>query len=314
MIFIDEFQIAVAATYDKWINAMEEALSAISDGTVKVPKRTHIDLGKDALLLMPAIGKDYFATKLVSFFPLNRLEQKPSIYGTLILNDRKTGEPLAVIDGSKLTAMRTAAVSGIGVRYLSDEKASSIGIIGAGIQGFHQALFACSQREISKLYVYDNRRELTGKFCSELRKIYPRIKIAPSQDAKDLCEKSEIIITATNSFTPVLPSEQSYLKRKTIIAIGSYKQEMRELPDELFSLVDYVFFDTEHGLSESGDLIYPLNNGLIAADKFYPVYDLISGKVKPKSSTRLFKTVGFAAFDLYAAKLVYEASIVSNQY
>jgi len=314
MIFIDEFQIAVAATYDKWIIAMEEALAAITDGSVKVPKRIHIDLGKDTLLLMPAIGKDYFATKLVTFFPHNSWENKPSIYGTLILNDRKTGEPLAVIDGSKLTAMRTAAVSGIGIKYMSDEKASSLGIIGAGIQGFHQALFACSQREISKLYVYDNRRELTGRFCSELRKIYPRIKIAPSSDIKELCEKSEIIITATNSFSPVLPSEKAYLEGKTIIAIGSYKKEMRELPDELFSLVDYVFFDTEHGLSESGDLIYPLNNALIRADKFYPVHDLITGKVKPKSSTRLFKTVGFAAFDLYAAILVYNASVVANQY
>jgi ornithine cyclodeaminase/alanine dehydrogenase-like protein (mu-crystallin family) len=112
----------------------------------------------------------------------------------------------------------------------------------------------------------------------------------------------------------VLPSEQSYLEGKTIIAIGSYKKEMRELPDELFGFVDYVFFDTEHGLSESGDLIYPINNALIPTDKFYPVYDLITGKVKPKSTTRLFKTVGFAAFDLYAAILVYNASIVANQY
>jgi ornithine cyclodeaminase/alanine dehydrogenase-like protein (mu-crystallin family) len=116
MIFIDEFQIAVAATYDKWIIAMEESLAAITDGSVKVPRRTNIDLGKDTLLLMPAIGKDYFATKLVTFFPNNSRENKPSIYGTLILNDRNTGEPLAVIDGSKLTAMRTAAVSAIGIK------------------------------------------------------------------------------------------------------------------------------------------------------------------------------------------------------
>jgi hypothetical protein len=66
MIFIDEFQIAVTASYDKWINKMEQALLAISDGSVTVPKRTHIDIDRDALLLMPSIGKDYFATKLVS--------------------------------------------------------------------------------------------------------------------------------------------------------------------------------------------------------------------------------------------------------
>jgi ornithine cyclodeaminase/alanine dehydrogenase-like protein (mu-crystallin family) len=307
MIFIDEFQIAVTATYDKWINAMQDAVAAISDGSVMVPKRIHIDLHKDALLIMPSVGKEYFATKLVSFFPMNMKENIPSIYGTVVLNSRKTGEPLAIIDGSKLTAMRTAAVSGIGIRFLCDEKISSIGIIGAGIQGFHQALFACSQREITKLTVYDNRRELLGKFCAELRKIYPRIKISPASDETELCRKSELIITATNSFYPVLPSEKSILEGKTIIAIGSYKKEMRELPDELFELVDFVFIDSEHGLSESGDLIDPLKTGLINAEKVQSLSELISGRIMSKSPTRLLKTVGNAAFDLYAAILVYES-------
>jgi ornithine cyclodeaminase/alanine dehydrogenase-like protein (mu-crystallin family) len=306
MLFIDEFRIAVSASYDKWIDTMEEALVAIKDGSVFVPKRTHIDFGKDALLLMPSFGEKYFATKLVSFFPLNRLINKPSIYGTVILNDRKSGEPLAVIDGSKLTAMRTAAVAGVGIRLLSPENATSLGIIGTGVQGFHQALFACSQRNISHLYVFDNRKELIPKFCSELGKVFPKMKIIPASDVKELCSRCEIIITATNSFSPVLPDDISFLEGKTIIAIGSYKHDMRELPDSLFSLLDYVFIDTEHGLTESGDLIDPLRDKLIPAEKFCPASDLVSGKVKPGKSTRLFKTVGFAAFDLFAAVLVYE--------
>jgi ornithine cyclodeaminase len=285
---------------------MEEALVAINDGSVFVPERTHIDFGKDALLLMPSFGEKYFATKLVSFFPLNRFINKPSIYGTVILNDRKSGEPLVVIDGSKLTAMRTAAVAGVGIRFLSPENATSLGIIGTGVQGFHQALFACSQRNISKLYLFDNRKELAVKLSSELGKIYPKIKISVVSDTKELCSKSEIIITATNSFTPVLPSDVSLLEGKTIIAIGSYKPDMRELPDELFGLLDYVFIDTEHGLNESGDLIDPFLQQLVTSDRFCNLNNLLSGNVKPQKPTRLFKTVGLAAFDLYAAILVYE--------
>ncbi|MBA4321804.1 MAG: hypothetical protein C0408_03195 [Odoribacter sp.] len=306
MIFIDEFQIAITASYDKWIDVMQQASLAIADGSVIIPKRTHIDFGKDALLLMPSIGKDYFATKLVSIFPLNKLINKPSIYGTVILNDRKSGEPLAVFDGSKLTAMRTAAVGSIGVRLLSPENASTLGIIGAGVHGYHQALFACSQRKITRLYVFDKNKELLAGFCSELGKVFPRIKIIQVSDVKELCSKSEIIITATNSFTPVLPTEISFLQGKTIIAIGSYKHDMRELPDELYRLLDYVFIDTEHGMTESGDLIDPLHNNLIPADRFRTVNELISGKIQPQKPTRLFKTVGLAAFDLYAAILVYE--------
>jgi ornithine cyclodeaminase/alanine dehydrogenase-like protein (mu-crystallin family) len=306
MIYIDEFQIAVTASYDKWINTMQEALHAIAIGSVIVPKRTHIDFGKEALLLMPSFGEKYFATKLVSFYPYNYLINKPSIYGTVILNDRKTGEPLAVIDGSKLTAMRTAAVASIGVRYLSPDNASCLGIIGVGVQGFHQVLFACSQRNISRVFVFDKRKELIPKFCSELGKVFPRIKIIPVSDVKELCSKSEIIITATNSSVPVIPNEISFLEGKTIIAIGSYSPEMRELPDELFGLIDYVFIDTDHGLSESGDLIDPFRNKLIPSEKFCPVHKLVSGQIQPQKPTRLFKTVGFAAFDLYAAILVYE--------
>jgi ornithine cyclodeaminase/alanine dehydrogenase-like protein (mu-crystallin family) len=306
MIFIDEFQIAITASYDKWVDKMQEALLAIADGSVIVPKRTHIDFGEDSLLLMPSIGEKYFSTKLVSFFPSNNLINKPSIYGTVILNDRKSGEPLAVIDGSKLTAMRTAAVASVGLRVLAPENATTLGIIGTGVQGFHQALFACSQRNISRLFVFDNRRELTVSFCAELSKVFPRIKIIPANDVRELCSKSEIIITATNSSTPVLPTDISLLDGKTIIAIGSYKPEMRELPDELYRLVDYVFIDTEHGMSESGDLIDPINRNLLSKDRFVNVSDLVSGKIHTQKPTRLFKTVGLAAFDLYAAILVYE--------
>ena len=132
------------------------------------------------------------------------------------------------------------------------------------------------------------------------------MKIIPVSDVKELCSKSELIITATDSVTPVLPSEVSFLEGKTIIAIGSYKPEMRELPDELYGLLDYVFIDTGHGLSESGDLIVPLRDNLIPSDRFCQVYDLVSGKIQPQKPTRLFKTVGLAAFDLYAAILIYE--------
>ena len=93
---------------------------------------------------MPCFGSDYFSTKLVSVFPKNLLIKEPMIYGSVILNDGQTGKPLAVMDGSKLTAMRTAAVGAVGVKHLSPENASTLGVVGLGIQGFHQALFACN--------------------------------------------------------------------------------------------------------------------------------------------------------------------------
>ena len=116
MILIDSNTIGNAAPIKDWVTAMENALRDTATGMVEVPQRLHFDRGEKTLLLMPCFGEDYFSTKLVSVFPENLKKQKPVINGTVILNDGKTGEPLAALDGSKLTAMRTAAVGSVGIK------------------------------------------------------------------------------------------------------------------------------------------------------------------------------------------------------
>jgi len=306
MIQIESNTIGKAAPIRDWIVAMEDALRDTAEGRVDVPARSHIDRGHDTLLLMPCFGKDYFSTKLVSVFPKNPLKHKPIIYGTVVLNDGQTGEPLAVLDGSKLTAMRTAAVGSVGVKYLSSEKASTLGIIGLGIQGFHQALFACEIRPIKELRILDRSREKTKLFARRFHAYFKNVKVITCETSEELCRASEIIITATGSHQPVVPENGGWWKGKTLIGIGSYKPEMREFPDEVMAELSQVFVDTMQGLIEAGDLLNPLNSGIISRDQVVPVSDLISGKVAANGETRFFKSVGMAAFDLYAARLVYE--------
>lgn len=306
MIQIDSNAIGKAAPIRNWIAAMEDALRDTAEGRVEVPPRSHIDRGQDTFLLMPCFGKDYFSTKLVSVFPENLLKQKPLIYGTVILNDGRTGEPLAVLDGSKLTAMRTAAVGSVGVKYLAPESASTLGIIGLGIQGFHQALFACEIRPIKELRILDHSMEKIKLFTERFHAYFKHVKVIPCDTAEELCAGSEIIITATGSHHPVVPEKPEFWRGKTLIGIGSYKPEMREFPDEVMRELKQVFVDTMHGLVEAGDLLVPLQNGIISKEQVVPVSDLLSGKVHAEGETRFFKSVGMAAFDLYAAKLVYE--------
>ena len=156
MKLIDSNTIGKAAPIEKWVLAMEEALKDTANGVVDVPQRMHFDRGHNTLLLMPCFGEEYFSTKLVSMFPKNHAKKEPVIYGSVVLNDGQTGKPLAVLDGGKLTAMRTAAVGAIGIKYLAPADAGHLGIIGLGIQGFHQALFACQQRSIKELRIIDH--------------------------------------------------------------------------------------------------------------------------------------------------------------
>ena len=302
----DSSDIGTAAPIDLWVSAMEQAFIDTANGVIKVPQRMHIDNGHNTLLLMPCFGSTYFSTKLVSVFPENLKKKEPVIYGSVVLNDGQTGKPLAVMDGSKLTAMRTAAVGALGIQYLAPEDVSTLGIVGLGIQGFHQALFACHQRTIKTLRIMDRSSEVMVRFAERFNAFYPNIKVIPSKNAGELCNASEIVITATGSHHPVVPARSDWWKGKTIIGIGSYKPDMREFPDRFFKGIEQVFIDTEVALAESGDLSVPLQKGLIEESQVVLLSDLILNRVELIGETRFFKSVGMAAFDLYGAKLVYE--------
>ena len=306
MIQIDSDTIGNIVPFKEWVDAMEEALIDTANGRVEVPPRTHIDRGENTFLLMPCFGENYFSTKLVSVFPENTKKGEPMIYGSVLLNDGQTGKPLAVMDGSKLTAMRTAAVGAVGIKYLSPEDTDTLGVIGLGRQGFHQALFACQQRPIRQLRILDRTKNIMTRFKERFNTFYQDVEVIPCKSAMDLCRASDIVITATGSHHPVVPGEEQWWRGKTIIGIGSYKPDMREIPDEIFPDVKQVFVDTMHGLQEAGDLAEPVQRKLIQVDQVIPISNLILKKTEVEGKTRFFKSVGMAAFDLYGAKLVFE--------
>ncbi|MDO9254415.1 MAG: ornithine cyclodeaminase family protein [Bacteroidales bacterium] len=308
MNYFDNQIIENIAAFPEWVDMMEKALlQSIEPGGYVMPKRMHLDYGADTFLLMPCLTNEYWVTKLVSFCPGNKTSGRPSIYGTVVLNDTKTGEPLAVMDGSAITAMRTAAVTAVGIRHLSPSGCHSLGIIGAGAQGIWQALFACSVREINEIWVFDQNRENLMKFAEKVMSRYPMIRVNQATDSSEVAMNSEIIISATNSQNPVFPDEKELFTGKTIIGIGSYKPDCREFPEQLFRQLDQIYVDTLDGKKESGDLITPVKNNWISENKIYSIGSLLTGEIIPSTNgTRLFKTVGFALLDLFAAKLVYE--------
>lgn len=310
MNIIDQIAVEEAACVTEWTDAMEQAILKSLTEDVQMPQRSHIDKGDDTFLIMPCIDDSYWSTKLVSFCPRNREKDLPSIFGTVVLNSSVTGEPLAIIDGTTLTAYRTAAVSALGIKYLTDENIHSLGIIGTGTQGIRQAVFACSVRPIKQISVYDNSVTAMSGFEKEFSQLFPDIRIRRMDNPADVCVESSVIITATNSKYPVFPEDPDLFINKTFIGIGSYKPDCREYPDSFFRYTGQIFTDTLHGLKESGDLIYPLQKNLINRENIYSLGSLIKKDISlSDDSTRFFKTTGSAIFDLYAARLVYEKSI-----
>jgi len=309
MISIASESIYQSISLEDMLAAMEAAILAHDEERTHTPQRTHINSKKNTFLMMPCFGEKYFSTKLVSVFPDNAEKDIPIIYGTVILNNGHTGEPLAVLDAKAITALRTGAVGGLSVKYLVPESIENIGVIGTGVQGLHQALFACTVRkQVKNVWMVNRSAERLIWFEQEFKKYFPNINLHKAKNNTELIQQSQLIITATTSSTPLLPDDADLLKGKHFLAVGSYKPDMRELPDALFSLVDKVYVDTFHAIEESGDLALPIKKGLLKREQIHTLAQHIRQQTIPTNTpkTTLFKSVGLAVFDLFAAALVYE--------
>jgi len=293
------------------MDAIEQAYAIELAGAYSMPPRIYIDHQENTLLYMPCFLENIFGTKFLSLFPGNATRNQPVINGVVMLNEAATGKPVAILDGAKVTAIRTGAVGGVAVRHTAPEQVDSLGLIGAGVQGFHQVLFACQARKITTVSVYDMSKEKTRICCEHLSNALPQISIKPAQSVEDLLVKSEIVITATPSQKPVLPDDENLLRNKCYIGIGSYKPDMREFPRALFHLIEQVLIDTEHGLEESGDLITPLDKGWIEKSQILKFGSYLTAKNRPGSGekTTLFKSVGMGLFDIVVSELIYRKAL-----
>lgn len=313
MRILNTHQIAKLVPEKRWIDTMEQAMvTALGDGYM-MPPRPHYEYQGNTLLLMPCFRPDYFGTKLVSVFPGNTDSGLPAVYGTMILNDGSTGEPLAMLNGTKVTAMRTGAVGAVGVRHLAPPTATVLGIVGAGVQGLHQALMACQERPIQSIWVYDPRPSQTEQFRTLFRDEVQDVDIQSAPSIDHLLDVADVVVTCTTATIPVLPSEPDRLAGKTYIGIGSFKPDMQEFPDTLFHMADVIFCDTEHAIHETGDLINPIQSGRIEPSQVIPGGRLITGEVeRPVSKVQIWKSVGMALFDLFAAAMLYKEAQTQN--
>lgn len=254
---------------------------------------------------------------MLTLLPENRRRGLPSIDGLVILNHRQTGQTEAVLDGKSVTAWRTGATGALAVKKLTDKHASSLGIVGCGVQGFYQGVCISAIRKIDKIFLFDpyKTKEKMEKFAEDLKKACDHTtEIFICQSSEQLLEYSDIIVTATFSNDPVLPDNPELLKGKCYIAVGSYKPYMKELPDSLFRLSPKIYADLPHACEESGDLSSRIENGLLKKEQVDYLHQVITGELPtPEVDTIIFKTVGMALVDIVAAEYLYQKALKLNK-
>lgn len=316
MLFLNEKHIKKAISMKEAIDAVDRAYEIYAANTFNMPTRLQVMEKDNTLLLMPCLIKDAVATKLVTVFPKNREQNKPTIYGIVILNDHQTGEVKAILDGAFLTGIRTGAVGGSAIRHLANENNENLAVIGTGVQGFYQTIAACTERPIKNIYAYNRTPEKVTQYKEKLQYwLDPKINIYPVTSATEAIKQADIVITSTTSQDPVLPDVPDLLSNKLFVAIGSFKPDMRELPKACFQLVDHIFIDTKDAIEESGDLVTPLSKSWITSEQIHPLASVVTNKInlsKNNDHTIIFKSTGMALFDTVVANEIYKRAIAEN--
>jgi ornithine cyclodeaminase len=309
-------RIVTAADVERVLSygALIDALADAFRTDVSAPPRHHHMIpqpsGSQAkLLLMPAwtnSGERFVGCKLVSVYPDNVQAGKPSVYGSYLLMSGNTGEALALIDGTVLTAWRTACASALAARYLARDDASHLVMVGAGALAPHLIRAHAAVRPIKRVTLWNRTRSRAVKtaFALSAAGIEPLI----ADDLEAAVRIGDIVSCATLSATPLIRG--AWLKKGAHLdLVGAFTPKMRECDDATVRRAR-VFVDTRGGApKEAGDIAIPLKKRVIRLKDIQgDLFDLCLGKVKGRrraGEITLFKSVGHAIEDLAAAMLVW---------
>jgi thiomorpholine-carboxylate dehydrogenase len=290
-LFLNEEQVRQHLHMAELIPAMEKALIEFSAGNVTQPVRSVINVDPPGgfLGLMPALTPDGLGLKAVTFYPSNVERGIPTHMATIFLVDPQTGTPLAIMDGRLITEMRTAAVSAAATKLLAPADAKILAILGSGVQARSHVEALQLVRPFEEIRVWSPTKEHTERFAREIG--------ATATSADDAVRGADVVVTATNSKTPVLKG--TWLKPGCHVnAIGACRPDWRELDDEAMGNV--VFVDSREGaMKESGDVI------LSGAKIYAELGEALASTVPTRANeTTIFKSLGMAVEDIAAALLV----------
>lgn len=262
--------------------------------------------GASTLLVMPAWQDGgYLGIKLVVIAPHNAKLGLPVVNASYVLADGVSGQQLALLDGAEITSRRTAAASALAGSYLARTDASSLLIVGSGKVGALLAPAYRAIRPIKTVSVWSQNSARSEELAARLRA--DGFEAAPAVDLEAAAARADIICCATPSRQPLIKG--AWLRPGVHVdLIGGYTPDMREVDDDAIRRAS-IFIDTEHVLDEAGDIIQPLNDGVMTHADIKGTLESLCRETAPGRTSAneitLFKSVGSGLEDLAAALLVY---------
>lgn len=311
---------------DIWkVYSMREALADIAQAFVanyqektKSPLRTRINIdNRRTLLMMPCYSAEVEAAsvKTIGLYPDNAANNLPTAPAMVLLMDGKTAEFRALLDGDTVTKIRTGASSGIAFQYLGIKNPQIGVLIGTGGQAYTQVLaMIAAAPSLQEIRIVNPEKQLAESFLETLVAM-PQYqdsgfagKLVLYTDSDEAALNADLIILVTSATAPVLGAK-NLKPGVTISCVGSYQPHMQECGADIMNLADKIYCDdVEAALEESGDLIIPLEKGLIRkSDIIGSIGQVISGDLPARendSEIIVYETVGIGAQDLWAANAI----------
>lgn len=300
-LYLDDAEVRRLLRLDALLAGMRRALVEFSAGQVVQPLRMAMEMPRvqGLLLLKPALTRDALATKLVTLVPGNPARGLPTILATVVLMDPETGRTLAVMDGTWITALRTAAVSAVAADALAPREAAVVAMLGSGALARTHALALRAVRPVREIRIWSRNPENVARCARETGGI-------ASPSAEQAVRGADIVCTVTNATEPVLRG--AWLEPGAFVAaVGAPRPSWRELDDE--AMANIVVADSrESALKESGDVI---GSG---ATVYAELGEILGGTrpPPPPGRTVIFKSLGLAVEDAVAARLVFEAALAER--
>ncbi|KAK6171586.1 hypothetical protein SNE40_019742 [Patella caerulea] len=284
--------------YEDLIPEMEKAMSKVSsmaESGVDQPVRTVVKIkpADGYLGVMPVYSQydNLLAAKLLCFYPHNSLQQEPSHYAIIMVFDAKNGAPKAMVDGDKITEMRTAAVSAVATKYLSPADPQVLAILGSGVQARSHCI------AMRKIYPFKEVRIWSRNFANA-EKLAKEMNGLACKTAEEAVSGADVINTVTSSPIPIIKLE--WIKPGAHInAVGACRYDWNEIDPAIMQAAVVYVDSKDAAVKESGDII------MSKAEIYGELGEMILGvKEAKRDQLTVFKSLGLAIQDAVAAKMV----------
>lgn len=314
---IDAEQVRRLLPLVECIDLMAHAMRAASNGQIAVSKRLVVPLVDDSaqFMLMPGstLEPRVYGAKLINVHPGNAAHGRPLHQGFVALFDHDTGAVLAIVEGAEITALRTAAASGLATRVLASGDAKTHGVFGAGPQAASHIQAIAAVRSVERVVIWARKRASAEQLASDLKGTLD-CDIVASADP-EVAGRCDIVTTVTTSREPVVRG--AWIRPGTHLnVVGAHTPTTREVDDATVAKSAIYVDLMQSALSEAGDLLIPMKSGMFHPSSIMgEIGQVLSGEVLGRTDAAqitLYKSLGIVAQDLIAAAHVYQRAVAQD--